>query len=1289
MKKPVKIAAALMLTAALSLSTFTSFAYQNGTSIDNQWASSTVEYGIGDPYIMKYNGMFYLYCSTFDGQMGIKVWSSPDMVNWTYEGLCSSDTDQVMKTAYAPEVTYWNGTFYMYTAAPGGDQHRVLTSDSPTGPFVREETPVFSDPEDLIDGSVFIDDDEAATKYFLHAGGSCIEYGILNDNMLTATGKNQISAATVIGHWTEGPSIFKRNGKYYMTYCGNHVLADNYMIEYVAGDSVTSMKEPEENLLLINTEEGITGLGHNSSVVGPDLDSRYIVYHNLVSNTNAPERRLNIDRMVFNGEKLEVQGPTWWEMDNPKMPEFYDRMENGNNWDTIAGTGTAADNVMTLTGSSELRSKDSTPSDYTAEFNLAVSDYAAGSQAGAVVSYQNDQNYAFVYFTPQDNTLHFDAVVNGETVVSETANLPDEYTYGADVLRKLTVKKEGETFDIYADDRLLITADAALSGGQIGLKTVDCTAGYGYTAFSSTVNGNQDKDTVKPTGSAMDAVHANSASRDFETGTITESGAGLDSHYVEGMTAGDSVTFKINPEKTSYYSAEILARAQAGATVSLSVDGKEAASDVELTQSEDFFTDVVRNIAISESAQEITLTVTEGTMDLYSLKLDKSVDIFEESETQENMDYEWLDGAWSDTIDTISTTDSSVWSTASYGSEHWGDYEYEGDVSLRSGSDAGLLVRLNYATDSSDSKSGIGGCNSADYHYGYYAYINTSGVALGKQMFNWKVLASNNRSMSTNRYYNLRVRAEGANIKVWLDDELVIDYTDTEQPIMSGKVGLRAMNAYANYQNLALTHLNVAEPLSDPVTLTEGATPITKTTFQVYSNAQGKGFELKDGGIDFNNGNGRSVKGYMTQNVALDGTVSCDITLPGTGGLGVGLLVRCKPDSFGEGVDALDGLGVQFERAAGGSVDVRAYSWDNGVWQGTLATQNIPNFFTDQQPRTVHFAVETNGNELTAYVDGEECLTMDISQWSDASRTAVGFRAHHAAHVMLTNFTFSGEVLPDPDPETVSVSLDTDSIEVGDTANASATVTPADADQSVTWSSSDEDVATVDQNGVVTGVSEGTATITATASNGVTGSAQITVTKTEEPAPSDPEAVAVTLDADSIEVGDTANASATVTPADADQSVTWSSSDEDVATVDQNGVVTGVSEGTATITATASNGVSGSAPITVTEAEEPGTPSDPDDGNQSGDSSEPDGNDPGDNTDPGDSNDPGDNNQSGSSTGGSDNNNGAAQTPGGDSQTGGQQGEAPQTGDVIPVAAGVIALASLCGAVVFMKKGRK
>ncbi len=1011
----------VMATIVTALPTTNLLAYQNGTSIEEQWATSTVEYGIGDPFIMKYNGMFYLYVSSLDGQQGIKVWSSTNMVDWKYEGFCNNN-DGVITGAYAPEVTYWNGTFYMYTAAPGGEQHRVLTAKSPTGPFVRQGD-VFTDPDDLIDGSVFIDDNEAATKYFLHSGGSCIEYGFLRTDMLTGSGKYTIPAASISGMWTEGPSIFKRNGKYYMTYTGNHVCADNYRIEYAVSDDPTNFKEPTENLLLINTEEGITGLGHNSTVVGPDLDTRYIVYHSLVSNTSAPERRLNIDRIVFNGEKMEVQGPTWWEVQNPKLPEFSDYMKNTTNWTTVSGSVKASGGTMELGATAEVRSKQKTTADYTAEFNFWMNGTSNNSKAGAIVSYQDNNNYAYAYIEPKSNKVFFQTKVKGTTTTS-SASLPSEYAGTNNVLRKIMVKKEGNTFDIYVDDRLLITKDAALVAGYIGLKTENCTAKFGYTAFSSTVNGNQDKDTVKPTGSAMDAVHANSASWSYQTGSLTESGAGSKSQYVKAMSKGNSLTFEIDAQETSYYSAEIRAKAQSGTKVSIAVDGKVVAKDVSLTKSDVFMTDVIRNVKIAENAKTVTITVTAGSMDFYSLKLAKGADVYATKQTQSAMDFEWLSGSWSDNGTTISATNASTWSIASYGSENWGDYEVEADVNLKNGSDAGILVRLKYATDASDAQFGIGGCQNGDYHYGYYAYITTSGVCLGKQMFNWQFLTSYTQSLSQNKTYRLKVRAEGANIKVWLDGKLMIDYTDKEQPLLSGKIGMRAHMSLAEYKNMTLTHLNAATPVNAEVTLTAGATAINKNTFQFYSSAGGKGYEVKDGGIDFNNGLNRNVKGVLKNNVGVDGTVSCTLDLPGTGGFGVGLLVRCKRSSFGNGIDDLDGLGVQLERGGNGSVLVKVYEWANKAWKGVVAETNIKNYFVNQADKRAHLAVQLKGSSMTVYVDGNQCLTVDIGRWSgDNSRTAVGFRSQNSAHVMLSNFAYSAQTNSTPTvPPTVKPS---------------------------------------------------------------------------------------------------------------------------------------------------------------------------------------------------------------------------------------------------------------------------
>lgn len=88
------------------------------------------------------------------------------------------------------------------------------------------------------------------------------------------------------------------------------------------------------------------------------------------------------------------------------------------------------------------------------------------------------------------------------------------------------------------------------------------------------------------------------------------------------------------------------------------------------------------------------------------------------------------------------------------------------------------------------------------------------------------------------------------------------------------------------------------------------------------------------------------------------------------------------------------------------------------------------------------------------------------------------------------------------DVESVSVSPKTNNLEVGGTRDLKATVEPSTAKQDVSWSSDSEDVATV-ENGKVTAIAEGEATITVTA-EGKTDTATVNVTE-PEPDPEEPE----------------------------------------------------------------------------------------------------------------------------------------------------------------------------------------
>jgi len=160
----------------------------------------------------------------------------------------------------------------------------------------------------------------------------------------------------------------------------------------------------------------------------------------------------------------------------------------------------------------------------------------------------------------------------------------------------------------------------------------------------------------------------------------------------------------------------------------------------------------------------------------------------------------------------------------------------------------------------------------------------------------------------------------------------------------------------------------------------------------------------------------------------------------------------------------------------------------------------------------------------------------------------------------------------------------------GASTTLTATVAPADAtDKTVTWKSSDESVATVDKDGVVTAKKAGTVTITATA-GGVSGTLHITVTaKPVETVPVT--SVEVTVEAGTtVSVGKTLQATATVKPGNAtNKKVTWKSSDESIATVDANGVITAKKAGKVVITATSTDGTdkSGSVEITVVDETKP------------------------------------------------------------------------------------------------------
>ncbi len=276
---------------------------------------------IGDPFLMRFDGRFYLYCSTH-GEGGIKCWTSEDMIHFDYRGFVC--TDARISGAYAPEVQYNNGKFYMVTS-PKGSGHYLLSSDSPLGPF-NVLTPNLGIG---IDGSLFVDDDGKSYFYRASPQGIRVHKMPAPDEIDM---RSEVIGSSYLGHWTEGPQVIKRDGRYFLTDTGNHVLSKGYHVDYCVSSQGPDRgyRRMRDSVLLLETRDNFHALGHSSSCVGPDMDTMYIIYHkNILDAHNRPfYRSLNIDRFFFNGDRMYTNA-TWWTQPAPHMPVCVSRDGEG------------------------------------------------------------------------------------------------------------------------------------------------------------------------------------------------------------------------------------------------------------------------------------------------------------------------------------------------------------------------------------------------------------------------------------------------------------------------------------------------------------------------------------------------------------------------------------------------------------------------------------------------------------------------------------------------------------------------------------------------------------------------------------------------------------------------------------------------------------------------------------------------------------------------------------------------------------------------------------------------
>lgn len=207
-----------------------------------------------DPSVRLFKGKIYLYPShdivakEGQGRPGwfcmedYHVFSSENLTDWVDHGVIVSqnNVEWVKSDSYsmwAPDCVEKNGKYYFYfpagikdTSTGRGFGVGVAVADNPEGPFIAEEKPI----KNLrgIDPNIFIDKDGQA--YICWSGGR-IFIAKLSDNMLELSSDITVAAELPKKGLIEGPWMFERNGKYYMTY--PHVENKIERLEYAMGDS--------------------------------------------------------------------------------------------------------------------------------------------------------------------------------------------------------------------------------------------------------------------------------------------------------------------------------------------------------------------------------------------------------------------------------------------------------------------------------------------------------------------------------------------------------------------------------------------------------------------------------------------------------------------------------------------------------------------------------------------------------------------------------------------------------------------------------------------------------------------------------------------------------------------------------------------------------------------------------------------------------------------------------------------------------------------------------------------
>ena len=792
-------------------------------------------YDIGDPFVFRFDGKYYLYTSLNGDKKKtgkIPCWSSENLVDWQWEGWAydpkSSSESSETYIAFAPEVVYYKGWFYMCESRRG-QGHYFFRSDKPQGPYTKIS-------ENLgmgIDGSFHLA--SGGKLYFLsaenvYANRVCwFEIDFIEENgepkvVVDPTAYHIIDDAYESG-WTEGPGVFARNGYEYLTYAANHVDAPQYRVAYsyaknaiVFGDA-ENLNSPWDNVTLVSTgidnpavpgyasKTGNTavtdyrGLGHSSNVVGPNLDSIYTAYHNAgrinyrnENDNTGGTRKFNVTQYFTNEGYLLTNGLGNYTRTKPEMPDY-------------------SASAFAL---SDGKSTESTGNVFTAEISFRLTDGAAEVVAGGSTVAISGSN-----LTVKRGS---ESLAHGTV---PTSTIPD-------AIHTVKVINGASKAEIYFDNVLAAKTSVSLGAGKIGYG-----AGARGTSlmFTNDAFGTSDFDAVKDlTGSFPAFAYLKGENRGFSLskGKLNANGVRQGEKETTKSVAGAKIANSLSTEKTgnvpvtatvlsrgdwvkylvnapaadTYALNALIGKESAGCTFEIIVDN-ETISKFVVPVAAAFGDSDYANLSIGSfdcgaGLHTLKIRVYDGTLavaNFSTVKGGKGANVTNTLKKDEASSSPFVRKMGKNSSYTANglilnpTDDKTLFLTGEKGAAN---FEMSVNVSVVQSGRGGIMFRMNdfgYATAKAQ---------QLNWH-GYYLDINENAVTLTKdghtkseKLFFGRPTAS----LKGGAVVKVTVRAENGNITISMNDNVLVSHFDPEA-YLSGYIGLYsekgAMFIYSDY----------------------------------------------------------------------------------------------------------------------------------------------------------------------------------------------------------------------------------------------------------------------------------------------------------------------------------------------------------------------------------------------------------------------------------------------------------------------------------------------------------